>query len=175
MTAWLRWAMAGVAVLAFVAAASGIAVPATPNEPVAVDEPQYLMTAQSLWEDGDLDIGNQIAQQSWRDYTPVEPPAETVVQPGGQQISPHDPLLPMLLAAPVGIAGWCGAKLTMSLLAGALAALTLWVAVRRFAIPPTLAASGTAVAAASAPSPSTASRSTRNCRQRWRVWPVSRR
>lgn len=150
-TARLRWAMAGVAVLAFVAAALGIPVPATPNEPVAVDEPQYLMTAQSLWADGDLDIANQIAEQSWRDYTPVEPPIETVVQPGGQQISPHDPLLPLLLAAPLGIAGWIGAKLTMGVLAGALAALTLWVAVRRFAVPPALAATGTAVAAASAP------------------------
>lgn len=147
----LRWAMIGVAVLGFAAAALGIGVPATPNEPVAVDEPQYLMTAQSLWADRDLDIANQIAERSWREYTPVEPPVETVVQAGGRQISPHDPLLPILLAVPVGLAGWVGAKLTMAVLAGALAALTLWVAVRRFAVPPALTATGTAVAAASAP------------------------
>ena len=147
----MRWALAGVALLGFLAAALGIGVPATPNEPVAVDEPQYLMTAQSLWADGDLDIANQIAERSWRDFTPVEPPIETVIQPGGRQISPHDPLLPVLLAVPVGLAGWVGAKLTMAALAGALAALTLWVAVRRFAVPPRLAAAGTVIAAASAP------------------------
>lgn len=147
----LRWAMAGVAVVAFAAAVLGIGVPATPNEPVAVDEPQYLMTAESLWADGDLDIGNQIAARSWREFTPVEPPVETVVQPGGHQISPHDPLLPMLLAVPVGLAGWVGAKLAMAVLAGLVAALTVWVAVRRFSVPPALAATGTAVAAASAP------------------------
>ena len=124
---------------------------ATPNEPVAVDEPQYLMTAQSLWADGDLDISNQIAERSWRDYTPVEPPIETVKLPGGREISPHDPLLPILLAAPVGVAGWVGAKVTMAALAGALAALILWVAVRRFAVPLWLAAVGTATAAASTP------------------------
>jgi hypothetical protein len=143
--------MLGVAFVGFVMAALGIGVPATPNEPVAVDEPQYLMTAQSLWADGDLDISNQIAQHSWREFTPVQPPVETVVQQDGSQISPHDPLLPIVLAAPVGLAGWVGAKVTMAAFAGALAALTLWVAVRRFAVPLALAAVGTATAAASAP------------------------
>jgi len=143
--------MVGVALVGFVAAALGIGVSATPNEPVAVDEPQYLMTAQSLWRDGDLDISNQFSEQSWREFTPVAPPIETVKRPDGRQISPHDPLLPMLLAVPVGLAGWVGAKLTLAVLAGALAALTLWVAVRRFAVPPALAAVATAIAAASAP------------------------
>lgn len=147
----MRWAMAGVALVAFIAAALGIGVSATPNEPVAVDEPQYLMTAQSLWADGDLDISNQIAERSWREFTPVEPPIETMPRPDDRHISPHDPLLPIVLAVPVGLAGWVGAKLTMAVLAAALAALTLWVAVRRFAVPTALAAAGTGIAAASAP------------------------
>lgn len=147
----LRWALVGVAVVGFIAAALGIGVKATPNEQVAVDEPQYLMTAQSLWADGDLDISNQIAGRSWREFTPVEPPIETVEQSDGRQISPHDPLLPILLAVPVGLAGFLGAKLTMAALAGALAALTVWVAVRRFAVPAPLAVAGAAIAAASAP------------------------
>jgi hypothetical protein len=52
---------------------------------------------------------------------------------------------------PVGLAGWVGAKVTLAALAGAVAALTLWVAVRRYGVPPALAAFGTATAAASAP------------------------
>jgi hypothetical protein len=141
----------GVAVLAFVAAALGIGVRATPQEQVAVDEPQYLMTALSLGTDGDLDIGNQLDHRQWRRFTAVEPPQETITRPDGSQISPHDPLLPMLLAGPVAAGGWVAAKLTLALLAGALAALTLWVAVHRFEVPLPLAAAGVAVASASAP------------------------
>ncbi|HEY0636353.1 MAG TPA: hypothetical protein VGD67_01785, partial [Pseudonocardiaceae bacterium] len=118
----LGFAMGLVAVVAFVAAALGIGVPATPAEQVAVDEPQYLMTAQSLWRDGDLDIANQMAG-SWREFTAVEPPVETVPRPDGSHVSPHDPLLPILLAAPVGLGGWAGAKLAQAALAAALAAL----------------------------------------------------
>jgi len=50
-----------------------------------------------------------------------------------------------------GIGGWVGAKLALSLLAGALAAVTLWLAVRRFDVDLPLATVGVAVAAASAP------------------------
>lgn len=150
MSGLARTAVA-VAALGFVAAALGIAVPATPNEPVAVDEPQYLMTALSLAQDHDLDIANQLAARQWREFTDVEPPVETVVQPDGSQVSPHDPLLPLVLALPVALGGATAAKLTLALLAGALAALTLWVAVRRFAVPVPLAAAGVATAAASAP------------------------
>jgi hypothetical protein len=55
-------------------------------------------------------------------------------------VSPHDPLLPLVLAAPMGIAGWIGAKVAMALLAGALAASLLWVAVRRLHLSTTNAA-----------------------------------
>jgi hypothetical protein len=156
-------ALVAVGVLAFVAAALGIGVPATPAEPVAVDEPQYLLTALSLARDGDLDIANQLTERQWRRFTPVEPPVETVVQPDGSQISPHDPLLPVLLAVSMGLAGladlgglaglagWVAAKLTLALLAGVLAALTLWVAVRRFGVALPLATAGVGMAAASAP------------------------
>jgi hypothetical protein len=133
------------------AAALGIGVPATPDERVAVDEPQYLLTAQSLARDGDLDISNQLAGQSWREFTGTKPPAETVVRPDGGQVSPHDPLLPVLLALPMAIGGWVAAKLTLALLAGVLAVWTLWLAVRRFGIPLSMATIGVSVAAASAP------------------------
>lgn len=142
---------AGVAALAFAAAALGIGVRATPNEQVAVDEPQYLMTALSLATDGDLDIGNQLDQRQWRQFSAVAPPQETIIRPDGSQISPHDPLLPVLLAVPVAAGGWVAAKLTLALLAASLAALTLWVAVRRFEVPLPLAAAGVAAASASAP------------------------
>ncbi len=140
-----------VAAVATVAAALGIGVRALEGAHVAVDEEQYVLSATSLAEDGDLDIGDEIADQRWRAFADVAPHVETEPRPDGTQISPHDPLLPILLAVPVGLAGWVGAKIALALVAGAVAALTLWLAVRRFGVRPATAATGVAVAAASMP------------------------
>jgi hypothetical protein len=140
-----------VAAVAVGAAALGIGVRGSFGAHVAVDETQYVLTAISLIEDGDLDIADERAQQRWRALADQEPPVQTELLTGGRRISPHDPLLPALLAVPVGLAGWVGGKLMLALLAGALAALTLWLAVRRFGVPSRLATAGVAVAAGSAP------------------------
>ena len=59
--------------------------------------------------------------------------------------APHDPLLPVLLAVPMGLGGWAGAKAALAVLAGVLAALLVWTAQRRFAVPVAVAA-GTVLA-----------------------------
>jgi hypothetical protein len=140
-----------VAALAVVAAVAGIGVRGSFGAQVAVDETQYVLTAISLFEDGDLDIADERAERRWRAFADREPPVQTELLSGGRRISPHDPLLPVLLAVPVGVAGWVGGKVLLSLLAGLLAALTLWVAVRRFGVDARLATAGVALAAASTP------------------------
>lgn len=150
-TATLPTAMVAVAAVAFIAAALGIGVRATFGAHVAVDETQYVLSALSLAEDRNLDISDELAQKRWRDFADVEPPVQTQVLADGRQISPHDPLLPLLLAVPVALGGWVAAKLTLAALAGLLAALTLWVAVRRLRLSLPLAATGVGIAAASAP------------------------
>ena len=150
-TVTLSTAMVAVTVVAFIAAALGIGVRATFGAHVAVDETQYVLSALSLAEDGNLDISDELAQKRWRDFADVEPPVQTQVLGDGRQISPHDPLLPVLLAVPVALGGWVAAKLTLAALAGLLAALTLWVAVRRLRLSLPLAATGVGIAAASAP------------------------
>jgi hypothetical protein len=147
----LRAAAAIVFVVAAAAAALGIGVRATFGAHAAVDEPQYLLTAISLAEDRDLDITDEIAQERWRDFADLRPPVQTQPRPDGSQLSPHDPLLPILLAVPVGVAGWIAGKVALALLAGAVAVLTLWLAVRRFDVDLRLAAVGVGLAAASAP------------------------
>lgn len=147
-----RRAMALVAVVATVAAALGIGVRARFGGHVAVDEPQYLLTALSLFEDFDLDITDELAERRWTPWAGTEAlPVQTEVLADGTQISPHDPLLPILLAIPMGLGGWIAAKAVLALMAGALAALTLWTAVRRFSVPLTTATVGVAIAGASAP------------------------
>ena len=147
----LRIAMTAAAGVTIAAALLGIGVRATDGGHAAVDEPQYLLTAISLWEDRNLDIGDELADRRYRDFFDAELPVQTRVLADGRQLSPHDPLLPLILAAPVGILGWVGAKITLSFLAGALAALLVWVAVRRFEVPVRVAGIGTALAGASAP------------------------
>ena len=144
-------AVVAVAVLAALAAGAGIGVRGIVAAHVAVDEVQYLLTALSLAEDGNLDIADELAEQRWRPFADESPPVQTSVRPDGRQVSPHDPLLPLLLAVPMGLGGWVATKAALALLAGLLAGLTLWVAVRRFAVPLPLAATGVALAAASAP------------------------
>jgi hypothetical protein len=76
---------------------------------------------------------------------------QTATRPDGRRLSPHDPLLPVLLAVPMGLGGWFAARLALAALAGVLAGLLLWTAVRRFAVPPGLAVPGVALATATAP------------------------
>ena len=52
----LRVAMVVVALVAFAAAAAGAGVKAAYAERTTADEPHYLVTAISVWSDGDLDV-----------------------------------------------------------------------------------------------------------------------
>jgi hypothetical protein len=140
-----------VGVLAFLAAAAGILVPAAHETRTTADEPQYLLTAISLAEDGDLDIADELADGRWRPFHALPLPEQTEPLAGGRRLSPHDPLLPLLLAGPVAAAGWVGAKLAMAVMAGLLAALLLWTAVRRLGVPVATAVLAVAVLACSPP------------------------
>lgn len=112
----------------------GAGVPATFGAHVAVDEPQYLLTATSLAEDLDLDISDELADERWRAYHRTALPEQTELLAGGQRVSPHDPLLPAYLAVPMAVGGWVAAKLSLAVLAGALAATLTWTAVRRLGV-----------------------------------------
>src|SRR5262245_31399038 len=130
-TAGLALAMVAAGLLVALWCAAGIAVHATYGARTTADEPQYLLTAISLAEDRDLDIADELAGRRWLAFHEAELPEQTRPLPGGRRLSPHDPLLPLLLALPVAAGGWVGAKLALAAMAGALAALLLWTAVRR--------------------------------------------
>jgi hypothetical protein len=128
-------AVAAVGLLAFLGAAAGLPVPAAHGAQTTADEPQYLLSAVSLAEDRDLDIADELAAGRWRAFHAPALPEQTAPLAAGRRLSPHDPLLPLLLAAPVAAGGWVGAKLAMAGLAGLLAGLLLWTAVRRLGVP----------------------------------------
>lgn len=124
----------GVAVAAW--GALGIGARATPGARTTADEPQYLLTAISLAEDRSLDIADELAAERWRAFHGDELPVQTEPLADGMEVSPHDPLLPVLLAVPVAVGGASGAKAFLSLLGGVLAGLLVWTAVRRLGCRP---------------------------------------
>ena len=183
----VRAACAVAAVVAASAALAGLPARATRGARTTADEPQYLLSALSLAEDGDLDIADELAEQRWRPFHEAALPEQTRPlprrgDPGGEaaaappagaeaaaapppgaeaaaapppgavrRVSPHDPLLPVLLAWPVAAGGVVGAKVAMAGVAAALAALVTWTAVVRLQVRPATAAAVAAVGAASVP------------------------
>ena len=89
--ATLRWAMALVAVVAFAAAAAGIGSRASYGAQTTADEPHYLLTALSLAEDGDLDVRDEFAGQSYRPFHELALAPQARPLPDGRLIEPHDP------------------------------------------------------------------------------------
>lgn len=146
-----RWLVA-VAPLAFVLALVGLPGRATYGARTTADEPQYLLTAQSLAEDLDLDISDELGDESYRSYHETTPSQQTFdLDESGRQVSPHDPLLPILLALPMAIGGWAGAKVALAVMAAATAALTAAIAHRRCGVAPSTAAITTLVCFAGLP------------------------
>ncbi|MEM8922549.1 MAG: hypothetical protein AAGD35_03535 [Actinomycetota bacterium] len=130
-----------VGLLTFAVAALAIDARATYGARVTADEPQYLTTALSLAEDFDLDISDEIEEEAFLPYHEIRLNQQTIdLNDDGQRISPHDPLLPLLLAPAMGVGGWVGAKLMLAALGGLAAALTTWLAVRRFGVSTSTAA-----------------------------------
>ncbi len=128
----LRWSvLAGVAV--GLIAVVGIDARATYGARTTADEPQYLLTATSIALDGDVDISNQLADQSYLPYHELRVDTQTrELDAAGRRVSPHDPLLPVLLTAPMAVAGWVGAKLALVVLAAITAGVTFRLAHLRY-------------------------------------------
>lgn len=118
----------------FAITALGIGARATYGAQTTADEPQYLLTAISLWEDDNLDISDELADERYRDFHEVELPQQTVQLEDGVRISPHDPLLSLLLAAPLSLGGWLGAKTALAAIGGVLAPLMVWTARHRLGV-----------------------------------------
>lgn len=148
----LRTAVVAVGLVTFAWSTLALDARATFQTQTTADEPQYLLTALSLWEDQSLEITDELAEERFEPFHEVALPVQTeAVDGSGRLLSPHDPLLPLLLAAPMGLGGWVGAKLALAALAGVLAGLLVWVAARRLSISTGVAALVVLAFAVSAP------------------------
>ena len=133
MTARYVYLLVGLVVA--VAALLGIPARATYGARTTADEPQYLLSALSLARDHDLWIEDEVLTRAYRPFHEVTLPVQTQTLANGHAVSPHDPLLPVVLAVPMGLGGWAAAKATLAGLAGLLAGLLTWLAHRRLAVP----------------------------------------
>ncbi len=89
------------------------------------DEPFYLLTTQSLIQDGDLDLTNQYDARSYESFFdhPDGLWQQSVRSPDGRLLSPHNPGLSLLLIPGFALGGLVGAQCQLLLISAA--ALTL--------------------------------------------------
>ena len=87
------------------------------------DEPYYLLLAESLASDLDVDLADEYAGETWKllGERPLAPQVGDPVGEGGAIYSRHEPFLPLLLAPFWSAAGLVGARFAMLLVAAALA------------------------------------------------------
>ncbi len=147
----LYWAMIAAFLLTVVVGGLGVSIRAADVGAAAVDEPQYLLTAISLWEDRDLDVSDERAANRYRVFHEGRLPVQTSVLEDGRRVSPHDPLLPLLVAPAMAAGGFIGVKAMLVVVAGLLAAATVWVAHTRFGVAPGVAGPVAAIAGATTP------------------------
>lgn len=86
---------------------------------ITADEPFYLLTTQSLLQDGDLDLTQQYERHSYRSFFdhPDGLWKQSIPNDDGKLLSPHEPGLSILLVPGFAIAGLVGAQVQMMLLA----------------------------------------------------------
>ena len=98
---------------------------------VSGDEPHYLLMAQSLWREHDLDLRDNHAREDWREYTPGPVvPHYAAPRADGRPYPAHSPGLPLLLAPLYALGGRPLCVIALTLAAAALA-LETWRSARR--------------------------------------------
>ena len=147
---------ARVAVLTFVLVALAgqlaVGMRAARTSDITGDEPFYLLTTQSLVSDGDLDLRDEYAtgevDRFWRGTVPLW--KQMAPMPDGRLLSPHDPLLSVVVAPAYEWFGVRGVQRFLVLLWAAAMAIAALVALR-FRAPPWAAVGGAVVVGAGPP------------------------
>lgn len=105
---------------------------ATRGASITGDEPFYLLTTQSLLNDGDFDLSNQFESKSYQSFFDHAEDLwfQSVPNHRGQVLSPHNPGLSFLVIPGFGLGGLKGTQVQLLLLASATFALAFLLADR---------------------------------------------
>ncbi len=103
---------------------------------VSGDEPHYLLMAQSLWREGDLDLRDNFVRRDWAEYLPdLDQPHYGAPRRDGRPYPAHGPGLPLLMTWPYAVGGRAACVALMALLAAA-ATTQGWRLARALGSPP---------------------------------------
>jgi hypothetical protein len=98
---------------------------------VSGDEPHYLLMAQSLWREGDLDLRDNHAREDWREYTPGPvAPHWGAPREDGRPHPAHSPALSLLLSPFYALGGRRACAALLGLMAALLTVQTRALALR---------------------------------------------
>jgi hypothetical protein len=127
----LAAALAMFIILAAVYVAS-IDIRATRNASITGDEPFYLLTTQSILQDGNLDLTEQYERRSYESFFdhPRELWRQSAPRENGVLLSPHNPGLSISLIPGFATAGLLGAQVQLLVLAALTFSLTYLLVVR---------------------------------------------
>jgi hypothetical protein len=119
VTRSLAFGAAALFAILVVAYSFSIDLRATRGASITGDEPFYLLTTQSLLQDGDLDLRQQYESESYRSFFdhPDGLWTQSVALPDGRLLSPHDPGLSVLLLPGFAIGGLRGAQIELMVIA----------------------------------------------------------
>jgi hypothetical protein len=110
---------------------AGVGVYYTGRLRVSGDEPHYLLMAQSLWRDGDLDLRDNIARGETKEYTPADlRPHWGAPRADGRPFPAHSVGLPALLAPAYALGGRRACVILLAALGAGLALLSRTLAFR---------------------------------------------
>jgi hypothetical protein len=98
---------------------------------VSGDEPHYLVMAQSLWRDHDLELRDEYEGEEWAEFMPGPlRPHWGAPRADGRPYPAHSPGLPLLLAPAYALGGRAGCVVLLALLGAATALVCRELALR---------------------------------------------
>ena len=114
----LLWAVA-LFLLLSAAYAFSVDIRASRGASITGDEPFYLMTAQSILADGDLDLSNQFETKSYKSYFDHVDDLwhQSAPTPDGRILSPHNLGLSLLVIPGFALGGFLGVQIQLLLVA----------------------------------------------------------
>ena len=113
----------------FAAYAATLGLDAFGDSDYGGDEPHYLLAAESIVEDGDVDVKNQYAERAYESFYPYDLDRHGV-ETRGRLHEPHGAGFPLMIAPAYAIAGEHGVELFMAALAALACALAYLLATR---------------------------------------------
>ena len=101
-----------------------------PRMDASGDEPHYLVMAQSLWREGDLDLRDNYAREDWREYRDgATEPHYAAPRKDGRPFPGHSPGLPLLLSPVYALGGRLACAILLGVLVAGVGAIAFRIAV----------------------------------------------